>query len=261
MLQPGWRSEALSMKPRGLTIVGTLLGSLVLMIWLTRTAPSPAALRVMDFAKEHGIAYSDYPQCLIQLMDDNPEAEDFVLCYPLLKQEAADLSGYDPAQGVPLFIQWDLQWGGLAYGGDYVAVSGSGAMCLAMAGWHLTGGGAEFYPDRVVEALREAELDKGEGGIHRQLISKGGEVLGLKAKSIALVEKKVSGYLKNGDPIVALMEPGELTDSARYILLTGWHDGRISINDPGSRVNSLYEWDFDFLAKQVKNLWVIHRIQ
>ena len=248
----------MKMEWRSLLILAVILGSVGLLVWLDRTAPTPTDIQVMDYAEEKGVAYTDYPRSLIMLMHRNPETRDFVLNYPFREEKAVDLSGYDPDQ-VPLFLQWDSQWGYLPYGEDFVAVSGSGPMCLAMAGWYLSGGAEVFAPDRVVEYARQQGYDSGKNGVHWQLITQGSAGLGLKATGISLVQRKIEGYLGRGEPIIAMMEAGDFGTANSYILLTGWEDGKLRLCDPGSRENSQILWDYDTVAGQIKNLWVIHR--
>jgi hypothetical protein len=65
---------------------------------------------------------------------------------------AYDLSEGVGGEGVPLFLQWDKRWGYERYGSDYLAITGCGPTCLAMAGYYLTGD-ASFDPALVAAAL------------------------------------------------------------------------------------------------------------
>ena len=47
--------------------------------WTERTETE---LKVKAYAEEKGIFYSEYPQSLIELLERNPETEEFVLNYP-----------------------------------------------------------------------------------------------------------------------------------------------------------------------------------
>lgn len=51
------------------------------------TEHTQAELKVKAYAEEHGIFYSEYPQSLIDLLERNPEAEDFVLSYPFREEQ------------------------------------------------------------------------------------------------------------------------------------------------------------------------------
>ena len=83
-----------------------------------------------------------------------------------------------------------------------------------------------------------------------------GTALGLKVKELPRVERKVADYLKNGDPVIVSMGPGNFDN---FVVLTGYKDGRVTINDPDSRVNSEKEWVFADIADQMRNLWVIQK--
>ena len=48
--------------------------------WTERTETE---LKVKAFAEDHDLYFAQYPQNLIELLERNPETEDFVLNYPL----------------------------------------------------------------------------------------------------------------------------------------------------------------------------------
>lgn len=227
-----------------------------LMVWLMLHKPTQTELELQAYAEEKGISYLAYPSSLVELMERNPETEEFVLNYPFREDEPIDLSEYDLTQGVPLFMQWDTRWGYMKYGSGFVAETGCGPVCLAMAGYYVTGD-EKFSPDKMVEfALENGYYSPGNGS-KWTLISEGGKTLGLAVKELPLVEKKIADYLKAGDPIIAAMGPGDFTSSGHYIVLTGYEDGMLSVNDPNSHANSEKLWSYETFADQVKNLWVI----
>ena len=59
-------------------------------------------LKVKAFAEENRIFYSEYPQSLIELLERNPETEEFVLNYPFRQEAEIDPRAYDLSHGVPL---------------------------------------------------------------------------------------------------------------------------------------------------------------
>lgn len=249
----------MAMKLRRLFVPAVILICIVMMMSLDQRAPSETDMRVMEYANEKGIPFTAYPESLIDLLERNPETEEFVLNYPFRPEEVeVDLRNYDLERSMPLFLQWDPQWGYLHYSGDFVAVTGSGPMCLAMAGCFVTGGDENFYPDRVVEFARKNGYASGKGnGSDPSLITQGGPALGLDVKELPIVEQKITSYLSNGDPIIALMREGEFSDTGHYILITDYDAGMLIINDPCSKVNSQQKWAFADLAGQIRSLWVI----
>ena len=68
--------------------------------WTERTETE---IKVKEFADEAGVSFWDYPGSLIELLERNPETEDFVLQYPLRQDSEIDLSSYDRSE-VPLFL-------------------------------------------------------------------------------------------------------------------------------------------------------------
>lgn len=99
-----------------------------------KTTEKSAVETVVSFAADNGLALEDWPTELIELLKKNPETEDFVLNYPLLKDtyQDIDLSEYADTDEVPLFMQWDKRWGYTSYGEDMIAISGCGPTCLSM---------------------------------------------------------------------------------------------------------------------------------
>ena len=215
-----------------------------------------AELAVKAYAEEMGISYGEYPQSLIDLMERNPEATDFVLHYPFRQEEDIDMSGFDRSGGVPLMMQWDTRWGYMKYGSDVVGLTGCGPVCLAMAGYYVTGD-EKFAPDNMVEfALDNGYCSYGNGSSWT-LISEGGVKLGLDVTEIPLVKQRIMDNLEAGNPIICAMGPGDFTSSGHYIVLVGTEDGMIRVNDPNSRANSEKLWTYEQMESQFRNLWVI----
>lgn len=242
---------------RDVTILLTaLVMSALLMLSLAASVPTDAEMIIMAHAKEQGVTLQAYPQSLIALLERNPETEEFVLNYPFRQELETDLSSYDLSLGVPLLMQWDPRWGYMEYGSDMVAVTGSGPLCLAMAGYYVTRD-AGFYPDAVVEFALAHDYASPGSGSRWSLISQGGRELGLEIRELAPEEKKIAAYLNAGSPIIAVMGPGDFTATSHFVVLTGYADGKLSVNDPNSYVNSGKLWDYDAVRDQFRNLWVI----
>ena len=221
--------------------------------WTDRTETE---LKVKAFAEEHGIFYSEYPKSLIELLERNPETEAFVLNYPFRDDTEIDLSEYDLSEGVPLLMQWDHRWGYLKYGSDVVGITGCGPVCLAMAGYYVTGDDA-FSPERIVTFAAENGYYSPGNGSSWTLISEGGVKLGLDVTEIPLVEKRITDNLEAGNPIICAMGKGDFTTSGHYIVLVGLEEGKIRVNDPNSYANSEKLWSYEEIEGQIRNLWVI----
>lgn len=219
---------------------------------------SEAEWAVKTFAQEHGLSYGEYPQSLIDLYGRNPETEEFVLNYPFREKAAVDLSAWEGSDTVPLFLQWDPMWGYETYGSSYLAITGCGPTCLAMAGYYLTGD-ASFTPDQVAAFAQKNGYYQSGYGSSWKLISQGTERLGLKATELPLVKKKMLTALQEGFPVILAMGPGDFTTTGHYIVLTGVEDGKFRVNDPNSRENSQKLWAYEDIEGQIRNIWKIEK--
>lgn len=224
------------------------------------TDPSEAEQTIMAYARDNGIDYSEYPQSLIALLERNPETEAFVLQYPQRKDETPviDLTEYCGSDRVPLFLQWDPRWGYLPYGDDITAITGCGPVCLSMAAFYLTEDAA-YSPDKMIRFAQDNGYYSSGNGSSWTLISKGGVQLGFDVTEIPLVESRITKNLEVGNPIICVMGPGDFTTTGHYIVMTGYIDGMIQINDPNSIENSNKLWSYAQIQDQIRNLWVVRK--
>ena len=253
------------------TLIGLFAVFIVLLIALLGAKPMYNLYRDISFdweerseqehiVKKHaetmGISYGEYPQYLIDLWEQNPETGDFVLNYPFREDGDVDLSAYENSPNMPLFLQWDPQWGYDDYGSSCIAITGCGPTCLAMVGYHLTGD-SNMTPDKIAKfAEKNGYYERGYGSSWT-LISEGTAKLGLTATELPLVKKKMVDALEAGNPIILALGPGVFTSTGHYIVLTGYTDGTFTINDPNSRVSSQRAWTYEELEPQIRNIWSI----
>ena len=212
---------------------GNLLDSIVDNISISQGTP-----KLKRYAKEHGLLLSDYPQKLIELYERNPETKQFVF-----------------ESSVPLFLQWDQRWGYEQYSGDLLGLTGCGPTCLSMVSVYLTGD-TTMTPSSMAKFAESHGYASTGNGSSWTLFSEGGVKLGFDVTEIPLVEKRIVDNLNVGNPIVAIMGPGDFTTTGHFIVLTGYKDGKIKINDPNSKKNSEKLWDFSKIKGQIRNLWV-----
>lgn len=221
--------------------------------------------KIIAFAVVNGISIDEYPKELIELLEKNSETEEFVLNYPLKKEEVS----YEPLyqlmedseiyskdiEDMPLLLQWDERWGYFQYGDNVLGLTGCGPTCLSMVASFLLDN-PEFTPRYMAEySIGNGYCVEGFGSSW-ELMSTGAEALGLNVREVPLSEDFVRQYLEDGMPIICIMGEGIFTDNGHYIVFKGWKDGKIMINDSNSKANSEKLWSFDEIQGQIKNMWV-----
>lgn len=199
----------------------------------------------------------EYPESLLELLELNPETEQFVLDYFQNKDKhpEIDLSGEVTQGTIPLFLQWDERWGYETYGSDMIAITGCGPTCLSMV-WCGLSGDIQWDPLAMARyAEREGYYVKGAGTAW-DLMTTGAQDLGLTAQEIVFDEDHILTWLAGGNPIICAMRPGDFTTTGHFIVLSGVDEyGKVKVCDPNSKINSEKNWDVEELIPQIKNLW------
>lgn len=216
----------------------------------------PAAEALAVFTQSYGLSTEDYPDQILSAIYKEEENLGYLIQFPLevRRKHKIDLTQYDLSEGVPLFIQWDSQWGYLEYAGNYAGLSGCGPVCLSMVAYYLTGD-PELTPAYMMKMAEENHYCGNRQGSFWSLFSEGGEKVGLKVQELPLVENIIISHLRQGHPIILSMGPGVFTSGGHYIVLAGYEDGKYIINDPNSYVRSEKRWEYREFANQVTNLW------
>lgn len=226
----------------------------------TEPEPSTPRDRLEAFAAEHDLSVEDYPEKLIELLERNPEAEEYVLNYPLEygKDHEIDISGYADYEGVPLFIQWDKQWGYRDYIGSVAGLSACGPTCLSMVTYYFTRD-PEMTPAYMMDFSEKNHYGVKGSGTQWTLFSEGAEKLGLDMKELTseqiASEEKIAKVLDTGRIIVANVKPGVFTTVGHYLLVVGYEDGKFKINDPNSPANSEKLWEFEEFSEDIRMMW------
>ena len=212
---------------------------------------------VTAFAASHSLTGQDWPEELLELGEKNSEMEEFILNYPLKKDDRPriDLSDLKDSPTVPLLMQWDERWGYSEYSGGLLGLSGCGPTCLSMVSIYLLNDPG-YDPRTVAEFSMDNGYSVKGNGSAWTLISEGGPQLGLDVIEIPLDRDRIFRNLEVGNPIICIMGPGDFTSTGHYIVLTGVEDGKLRVNDPNSRERSEQLWDYDAIQSQIRNLWV-----
>lgn len=214
-------------------------------------------MTLKQYTASNDLTLSEYPKELLELYERNPETEKFVLEYPQKKdlQPSIDLSSYEHASTVPLFMQWDQQWGYKKYSGNLFGLTGCGPTCLSMVAVYLTGE-TTMNPAWMADFATEHGYASEGNGSSWTLFSEGGPALGFDVTEIPLDEQRIVNNLQVGNPIIVVVGKGDFTTSGHFIVMTGYKDGKIQVNDPNSHANSEKLWSYADIKDQIKNLWV-----
>lgn len=217
---------------------------------------SAADKKIAAYASKHNISVGEYPESLRELLERNPETEKFVLEYPLKKDTVAtfDMNDYCGGDTVPLLMQWDQKWGYSVYGSDVLGITGCGPTCLSMVALYLLGD-ADMTPARIAAFSTENGYCIPGNGTSWTLMSDGARTLGLDVTELPLDKDRMVRNLEVGNPIICVMGPGDFTDSGHYIVITGYTDGKFTVNDPNSIERSHKLWDYDDIKDQIRNIW------
>lgn len=208
-----------------------------------------------------------YPDWLLDYFMTHEEAVDWVVDYPDYEGKTeAEIEAsvveqnkpekYVEQNGIPLYLQWDKTWGYAPYGTGVIAIDGCGPTCLAMVVAGLTGDAA-MTPKKMADFSVENGFFAEGAGTSWSLMEQGARRFGLKSRQIERWSaREITRELKAGHPMICSMGPGDFTEQGHFIVLCGLsEEGTVILNDPNSRINSLKEWDVQYLMEQMKSMW------
>lgn len=161
-----------------------------------------------------------------------------------------------PVDEVPLYLQFDEQWGYADYGDSVIAIRGAGPTCLAMAYTYIKQDGSQ-NPIKIGDmAMNNGYLTE-DGGTADVLFTDGAANLGIKSTEFAVDKDAMVSALEEGKVIICAVNSGDFTKSSSYIVIKGYKDGLFLINDPMSEARSNVGWDFPRLSSQIAKMWIM----
>ena len=177
-----------------------------------------------------------YPDDVIELLDKNPETVDFVENYPKKKDsKPAETIGDSLQPGsIPLLLQWDERWGYSTYGTSIIAISGCGPTCMAMVASGLNQD-PSITPAKVASFGTQHSYVDEENNTYWSFMREAGASWNLSCYEGLLNETQVSAELSAGHPIICSVGPGNFTQIGHFIVLTGYENGNVTVNDPFSK--------------------------
>lgn len=220
-----------------------------------------AHMIIETYASENNIDITSYPQVVFDTFgyDHNRELEVYCCKYPELigTGNPEPLYEYENCDEVPLLIQWDPRWGYLSYGGNTVGFAGCGPTSLSMVALYLTHN-PEYTPYYICQFSEEQGYRIDGQGTSSLLMTEGAAKLGINGQEFMLDENAIAQELQAGHPFIFSMSTGDFTAHGHYIVVTGYEDGFITVNDPNSHYRSSRVWKFTDIQDQITNLWVFY---
>lgn len=188
----------------------------------------------------------------------NPEMKRFVIDY-IAKISIVFEGNFTlttPVEEVPLYLQFDEQWGYADYGESVIAIRGAGPVCLSMVYTYIKQEGSQ-NPIKVGDmAMNNGYLTE-EGGTADVLFTDGAANLGLKSQEMAVDKDEMIDALANGKLLICAVNSGDFTKTTSYIVIKDYKSGLFLINDPMSEARSKVGWDFPRLSSQIAKIWVL----
>lgn len=197
-----------------------------------------------------------YPAGVIELLDKNKETVQFVEDYENKWDNIpAGTIGTAYTQGqIPHLLQWDERWGYAPYGTSIIAVSGCGPTCLSMVVAGLTRDWS-ITPALVAAYGTEHSYVDEDNNTYWKFMQEAPANWNISVKEIPLVEEQVAAELEAGHPIICSVSKGDFTQDGHFIVLTGYNNGSVTVNDPFSQANSAKAWVFKDIQSQIAAMW------
>lgn len=146
--------------------------------------------------------------------------------------------------GIPLYLQYDLRWAGISFGGGNISSSGCGATSVAMVlSYELQ---KCIYPSDVVAVIGNRYYVPGYGQSW-SMVPAACQAFGCRAVQQTVNADAIVASLKAGHPVIVSTDghgtTQEFTKNGHYIVLRGLtDDGLVLVNDPNdSKSKKHYE--------------------
>ena len=197
-------------------------------------------------------------QGLLQLALTEPSAIDFVAAYPEAEKTAQPYEDAVEKGTVPQLVCWDDRWGNVDYAGGPLALTGSGPVALSMAHMAITGT-ADQTPDKVAQAVTEAEMASGDASMAATFLTDSLGGLGLECSTYTSNEDNLAQVLKEEGTYVLIEATADaLSGTPHWVLVAGTNaDGSLRVCDPTSPDVSAHPWDAATVAGWGDTLYAV----
>lgn len=195
------------------------------------------------------------PEGILSTLRKNSETRYFAEDYIDDHEEVSVSTKISPENTtIPYFLQWDEKWGYEAYGNSTISSAGCGPTCLAMVISYFTKD-ETITPSSMARYSTENEFLTEDGATYCALMETAGD-WDVRVEAKEPDEEIVAEALKAGNPVICNVFPGDFTEVGHFIVLTGYVDGMVAVNDPFSYKNSLKLWRYADIQDQIDMIWV-----
>lgn len=155
---------------------------------------------------------------------------------------------------MPTLYQKDDQWAKHPYAEADFGESGCGPISLAMVYIYLTGDTSR--PPTYVADLSTAGGYASTEGTSWSFMEEGATLLGIQSEALSAEKQTILTRLEAGNPIIAIMGPGDFTTTGHFIVIYGIDEnGKLKIKDSNSEERTKQAWDIDTVLSQCRGLW------
>ena len=195
------------------------------------------------------------PEGILSTLRKNSETRYFAEDYVVDHENISVSTKVSPeSTTVPYFLQWDEKWGYEPYGNSTISSAGCGPTCLAMVVSYFTKD-ETITPSTMAQYSIENDFLTEDGATYCALMETT-EDWEITVTPEETNEAVAAEALRAGNPIICNVFPGDFTEVGHFIVLTGYADGMVSVNDPFSYKNSLKLWRFADIQDQIDMMWV-----
>lgn len=211
--------------------------------------------------------FANLPEELKKQIDKYPESKTTILQYEKYKddtskidisKEIKDMEKQDRGRNkIPYFNQWDVRWAFKKIENGNFALSGCGPTTLSMAYVGLTGDD-KLDPYTMGKLANEGGYYKHDIGSYHTLFTEFSNQIGLKGMYISPTFESLKAAIDRGSLVMLHVKHngiGDFTTGGHYMLATDYdEDGKITILDPNSYINTNKKWDFERISAQTVNM-------
>ena len=197
-----------------------------------------------------------YSEEILEALANNPEMADFVEGY--MDADGSVTGGItelEKSQEYPLFLQWDPRWGYVSYGDNSnIGLVGCGPTSLSMMLYYLKKD-ETITPDKIAEYSMENGYYMSGTGTMWSLMEEVPLLHGIKVSQPGISDKKIKRELDQGNIIICAMRAGDFTAEGHFIVIYGYDEDGLKINDANCVARSKRKWTYEEIGSQIKSLW------